>query len=180
VNLIQDELLTPLGKLLLVAEADGTLVALEFADHQSRMHTLLQRRYAEQWVWHRGGLPEVRRALEAYFAGDMTLVNDLPVSVQGTDFQRRCWLSLRSIPCGQTISYAQQAQGVGSPKASRAVGQANGLNPVAIVLPCHRVIGSNQRLTGYASGLDKKRWLLEHERRYVLQPTLQAGNRAPG
>ncbi len=179
-NLIQNELLTPLGKLLVVAEADGALVAVEFADHQSRMHTLLQRRYGTKLAWQSGALPLVSQALEAYFAGDMTPVNELAVSVQGTDFQQRCWLSLRGIPCGQTISYAQQAQWVGSPKASRAVGQANGLNPLAIVLPCHRVIGSNRRLTGYAGGLDKKRWLLQHERRYVPHFALQTDGMLPG
>ncbi len=168
-HLIQDELTTPLGKLLVVSAPDEALVAVEFADQQARMQRLLQRRYGLSLGLRAGSLTPARHALEAYFSGAVDSLNDLLLSLHGTDFQRRCWLSLRRIPCAQTISYAQQAQWVGSPRACRAVGQANGLNPIAIVLPCHRVIGSNQDLTGYAGGLEKKKWLLEHERRHVAQ-----------
>jgi methylated-DNA-[protein]-cysteine S-methyltransferase len=168
-NLIQDELPTPLGKLLLVADPQAVLVAVEFADHESRMRELLRRRYGQMQELRSGKLPTAQRAFEAYFSGEVAVISNLAVSVQGTEFQQRCWLSLRRIPCGQTITYAQQAQWVGSPKACRAVGQANGLNLLAIVLPCHRVIGSNRQLTGYASGIDKKRWLLEHERQHIYK-----------
>ena len=108
------------------------------------------------------GLAHVVAQLEAYFAGSLTDF-DLPMEMGGTDFQRRVWASLREIPYGETISYGELARRVGNPKASRAVGLANGRNPLAIVVPCHRVIGADGSLTGYGGGLDRKVWLLEHE-----------------
>ncbi len=102
-------------------------------------------------------------ALRAYFAGDLTAIDNLPVETAGTLFQRLVWRALREIPCGQTISYAQLAQRIGRPAAARAVGLANGANPVSIVVPCHRVIGASGSLTGYGGGLERKRWLLTHE-----------------
>jgi methylated-DNA-[protein]-cysteine S-methyltransferase len=108
------------------------------------------------------GLVHVVEQLKAYFAGTLTDF-DLPITMQGTDFQRRVWASLCEIPYGETISYGELARRVGNPKASRAVGLANGRNPVAIIVPCHRVIGADGSLTGYGGGLDRKVWLLEHE-----------------
>jgi methylated-DNA-[protein]-cysteine S-methyltransferase len=108
-------------------------------------------------------LAEASRQLEAYFEGDLVTF-DLPLELRGTDFQRRCWLALGTIPYGQTGSYGEQARrlGLGS-DAARAVGAANGQNPLPIVLPCHRVIGANGSLTGFGGGLHVKRFLLEHE-----------------
>ncbi|WFF43018.1 methylated-DNA--[protein]-cysteine S-methyltransferase [Salinicola endophyticus] len=100
--------------------------------------------------------------LDAYFAGELTHF-DLPLAPAGTDFQRQVWQALTRIGFGETRSYAEQAQAIGRPSATRAVGAANGRNPLAIVVPCHRVIGANGRLTGYAGGLERKRWLLAHE-----------------
>jgi methylated-DNA-[protein]-cysteine S-methyltransferase len=100
--------------------------------------------------------------LQAYFAGKLTAF-ELPIHLRGTEFQRRVWASLQEIPYGETISYGELARWVGNPKASRAVGLANGRNPVAIVVPCHRVIGADGSLTGYGGGLERKVWLLEHE-----------------
>jgi methylated-DNA-[protein]-cysteine S-methyltransferase len=108
------------------------------------------------------GLAHVVAQLEAYFAGELKDF-DLPTEMHGTDFQRRVWASLCEIPYGETISYGELARWVGNPKASRAVGLANGRNPVAIIVPCHRVIGADGSLTGYGGGLDRKVWLLEHE-----------------
>jgi len=108
-------------------------------------------------------LAHVVAQLSAYFAGER-LDFDLPMDMHGTDFQRRVWASLCEIPYGETISYGELARWVGNPKASRAVGLANGRNPVAIVVPCHRVIGADGSLTGYGGGLERKVWLLEHER----------------
>jgi methylated-DNA-[protein]-cysteine S-methyltransferase len=102
-------------------------------------------------------------SFRAYFRGQLDALDGLPVETGGTAFQRRVWEALRSIPVGTTLSYLEMARRVGSPDAVRAVGAANGANPVAIVLPCHRVIGSNGRLVGYGGGLDRKRWLLAHE-----------------
>ncbi len=108
-------------------------------------------------------LDEAARQLRAYFAGDLVSF-DLPLELHGTEFQRRCWLALASIPYGQTVSYGEQARRLGlGPDAARAVGAANGRNPLPIVLPCHRVIGADGSLTGFGGGLDVKRHLLEHE-----------------
>lgn len=106
--------------------------------------------------------------LRAYFAGELTEF-DLPLQMHGTEFQRRVWAGLREIPYGETISYGELAERIGSPGASRAVGLANGRNPIAIIVPCHRVIGADGSLTGYGGGLDRKVWLLEHE---AAQPKL--------
>ena|SRR5580765_8019711 len=108
-------------------------------------------------------LADAVRQLDAYFDGDLVTF-DLPIELHGTEFQRGCWLALASIPYGQTVSYGEQARrlGLGS-DAARAVGAANGQNPLPIVLPCHRVIGADGSLTGFGGGLHVKRFLLEHE-----------------
>jgi len=112
-------------------------------------------------------LRETARQLEAYFAGDLRIF-DLPLKLNGTPFQLRVWNALLEIPYGQTRSYLQQARTIGAPDAIRAVGAANGRNPIPIVVPCHRVIGSNGKLTGFGGGLPLKRWLLDHESRPAL------------
>jgi methylated-DNA-[protein]-cysteine S-methyltransferase len=104
-----------------------------------------------------------KRELTAYFRGDPTDFAALTLDPQGTPFQRRVWQELQGIPCGQAISYKELAQRLGNPKASRAVGQANGRNPIPLIIPCHRVINANGALGGFSSGLDRKRWLLRHE-----------------
>jgi methylated-DNA-[protein]-cysteine S-methyltransferase len=105
----------------------------------------------------------VRRAVEAYFGGDLTAFDAVVVKTGGTVFQQAVWAALRAIPAGETRSYGQLAAAIGSPRAVRAVGLANGSNPVGVIVPCHRVIGANGTLTGYAGGLERKRWLLAHE-----------------
>jgi len=108
-------------------------------------------------------LDEAASQLQAYFAGEL-IAFDLPLDLSGTEFQRRCWLALATIPYGQTVSYGEQARRLGlGPDAARAVGAANGQNPLPLVLPCHRVIGANGSLTGFGGGLHVKRFLLEHE-----------------
>lgn len=108
-------------------------------------------------------LDDAATQLEAYFAGELTEF-DVPLDVRGTEFQRRCWLALATIPYGRTVSYGEQARRLGlGPDAARAVGAANGQNPLPIVLPCHRVIGADGSLTGFGGGLHVKRFLLEHE-----------------
>jgi methylated-DNA-[protein]-cysteine S-methyltransferase len=104
--------------------------------------------------------------LAAYFAGDLFAVDAIETRTGGTPFQRAVWSALRPIPPGTTVSYGELARAIGRPAASRAVGAANGANPIAIVVPCHRVIGANRTLTGYGGGLARKAWLLEHERRH--------------
>jgi methylated-DNA-[protein]-cysteine S-methyltransferase len=107
-----------------------------------------------------------REQLEAYFAGQLT-VFDLPLAPQGTEFQQRVWMALRDIPYGETISYAELARRIGKPLAVRAVGGANGRNPISIIVPCHRVIGADGSLTGFGGGIERKRWLLRHEASHV-------------
>lgn len=110
-------------------------------------------------------LRETARQLKAYFAGELREF-DVPMNLTGTSFQKKVWDELTRIPYGETISYAELATRIGNPKACRAVGLANGRNPIAILVPCHRVIGANGTLTGYGGGLPTKQWLLEHEQRF--------------
>jgi methylated-DNA-[protein]-cysteine S-methyltransferase len=107
-------------------------------------------------------------AIARYFAGELRAIDVLPVATAGTPFQREVWSALRKIPCGTTISYGRLAADLGRPAAVRAVGLANGSNPIGVVVPCHRVIGANGSLTGYGGGIERKRWLLDHERQMRL------------
>ena len=147
---------SPVGTLTLTAE-DGKL---------TRLHMDGQRHAPDSspdWQRDDDGLAVVVEQLEAYFAGSRQSF-DVPLALAGTDFQRRVWEGLLEIPYGETMSYGELARRVGRPGASRAVGLANGRNPVAIIVPCHRVIGANGTMTGYGGGLDRKVWLLDHER----------------
>lgn len=154
-----------MGEVLLVTDGEGAVRALDFADYETRMTRLLGR-HAPGATLVEGRAPEtVRRAVEAYFGGDVLALDGIAVRTGGTDFQRAVWQALRAIPAGETRTYGQLAAATGSPRAVRAAGLANGQNPVAVIVPCHRVIGANGTLTGYAGGLERKRWLLDHERR---------------
>lgn len=165
-HLTRTRLESPVGDLTLIL-ADGVLCTLDFEDHADRCETLLTRRFGAVSI--EPSTPDdpptapVADRLRRYFAGELTAIEDLPVDPRGTPFQQTVWLSLRTIPAGQTLSYGALADRLGRPTASRAVGLANGANPIAIVLPCHRVIGADGSLTGYGGGLDRKRWLLQHE-----------------
>ena len=154
---------SPLGTLRSAARGDGALVALGFEEAWSPLLARLAVRFADPRV-ARGVPAHVAAAIEAYFAGEVTALDALPVDPAGTTFQRRVWAALRTIPAGETRSYAAVATLVGAPRAVRAVGAANRANPVAIAVPCHRVIASDGALHGYAGGLERKRWLLAHER----------------
>jgi methylated-DNA-[protein]-cysteine S-methyltransferase len=159
-----DHYKSPCATLLLVTDDEGALRALDFEDHEPRMRRLLRDHYGDVEL-ESGPVPRsIVSALDSYFAGDLLALDDVRVETGGTLFQRRVWQSLREIPAGTTISYGQLAAAIGKPAASRAVGAANGSNPVAIVVPCHRVIGANGSLTGYGGGVPRKQWLLEHER----------------
>ncbi len=162
-TLTLDRVATPVGEVLLVTDAEGTVRALDFADYEPRMMRLLGR-HAPDARLVPGHAPEpVRKAIAAYFAGDPKALDGLKVKTNGTVFQKSVWAALRTIPAGETRSYGQLAAAIGSPKAVRAAGLANGQNPIAVIVPCHRVIGANGTLTGYAGGLERKKWLLEHE-----------------
>lgn len=151
---------SPVGDLLLVAN-ETHLTGVRFAPHPKDMT-------ARGWQRSPAGTPsdgilrQAREQLEAYFAGDMTTF-DVPLGPTGTPFQMQVWNALRGIPFGETISYGELARRLGDPKAMRAVGAANGKNPIPIIVPCHRVIGADGSLTGFGGGIDRKRWLLTHE-----------------
>lgn len=158
-----DRLTTPVGEVLLVTGPEGAVRALDFAGYEDRMHRLLAR-HSRGASLTEGRAPDgVRAAVGAYFQGDVRALDSLPVKTGGTAFQKSVWAALRAIPAGETRTYGQLATAIGSPKAVRAAGLANGQNPIAVIVPCHRVIGANGTLTGYAGGLERKRWLLAHE-----------------
>lgn len=167
-SLVLDTLDTPIGEALLVTDAQGVLRALDFADYEARMQRLLRLHYGAVEL-HRGDAgTHVRTPLARYFAGDLTALADIRWSTAGTQFQRSVWQALTTITVGETTTYGNLARQLGAPRAARAVGLANGSNPVGIVVPCHRVIGADGTLTGYGGGLHRKQWLLRHERALAL------------
>lgn len=151
-----------LGPIVIVTD-DRALCALDFGDCEGRMMTLLARRFGEPVLRREANPLGVSARVRAYLGGDLHSLDGIEVRPGGTRFQQTVWSALRKIPVGTTRTYGQLASRIGRPAASRAVGLANSLNPVAIVIPCHRVIGSDASLVGYAGGLERKRWLLRHE-----------------
>jgi methylated-DNA-[protein]-cysteine S-methyltransferase len=164
-SLLVDRFPTPIGELVVSADVAGNLRAVDWQDHEDRMLHLLARhcRKASYTLKPARDPHGLRQAMLAYFKGDHGIIERLKVATDGTDFQHSVWRELRRIPCGKTISYAELARRIGKPKAMRAVGLANGANPISIVVPCHRVIGADGSLTGYGGGIDRKSWLLRHE-----------------
>jgi methylated-DNA-[protein]-cysteine S-methyltransferase len=178
-----DQFDTPIGQFAIVADERGHLRASGFVEKHARMQRQL-RIYAQSPAIclvgesNPGGLTA---ALERYFAGELAAIEALPVVVHGTLFQCAVWRALAAIPVGETRSYAELARRVGRPSAVRAVGLANGANPIGLVLPCHRVIGADGSLTGYGAGVERKRWLLAHERSLRVTFQLALGvTDAPG
>jgi methylated-DNA-[protein]-cysteine S-methyltransferase len=166
-RLTLDRYVTPIGDLLLASDDDGRLRGVDLYGDESRMTKWLRSQYGNRLVLEPGRAPaKVRRALDEYFAGRLDALDEIACQADGTSFQETVWTALRAIPAGQTLSYGALAERLGNPKAVRAVGLANGANPIPIVIPCHRVIGSDGSLTGYGGGLERKRWLLAHEGRY--------------
>ncbi|MFC7378715.1 methylated-DNA--[protein]-cysteine S-methyltransferase [Brevundimonas sp. GCM10030266] len=163
-TLTLDRVATPVGEVLLITGPEGAVRALDFVGYEDRMHRLLGRHSPDAALVEGRAPDDVRAAVQAYFAGDLTALDGLAVKTGGTDFQKAVWAALRAIPAGETRTYGQLATAIGSPKAVRAAGLANGQNPIAVIVPCHRVIGANGTLTGYAGGLERKRWLLAHEK----------------
>jgi len=151
-KLLIDSLSTPIGRFWVVVDEEGQLHLSSFAEPKRAELTKAK---------NPGG---VTRTMADYFDGDLTALDSLRVAfAAGTEFQLSVWRALRKVPCGQTWSYGQLARHLGRPAAVRAVGLANGANPVALIVPCHRVIGSDGSLTGYGGGLERKSWLLAHE-----------------
>ncbi|MET0515746.1 MAG: methylated-DNA--[protein]-cysteine S-methyltransferase [Nitrospiraceae bacterium] len=167
--LFAEKLVTPIGELVVMCDEQEYLRATDWTSYDARMHRLLARYYGKDCFTLTPAPKRSRPALAiaAYFDGDVHAIDSLPVATEGTVFQKSVWQALRSIPAGQTISYGQLARRLGKPAAVRAVGLANGANPIGVVVPCHRVIGANGTLTGYGGGLERKRWLLHHERQHL-------------
>lgn len=173
-HFIVDHIPSPIGAIRIVVDEQTQLRALDWDDYEDRMLRLLERHYG------RGGVTltsarapaSIREPIERYLAGDFDAVRSVPVATNGTAFQRGVWAQLREIPPGRTLSYGQLAARIGQPRAVRAVGLANGANPVAVVVPCHRVIGADGSLTGFGGGIERKRWLLMHEGAYTRQMNL--------
>ena len=158
---------TPIGVALIATDDQGRLRVFDWEDCALRMRRGLDRIYREsggvRLDERHGAAWPVRDRLKAFFAGDLAAIDSIPVESAGTPFQRKCWAVLRKIPAGKTWTYTEVAARAGRPAAVRAAGAANGLNPISVVVPCHRVIGADGSLTGYGGGMHRKLWLLRHE-----------------
>ena len=163
-TLILDRLLTPLGTALILTDKKGNLRALDWSDTEARLDRLLRLHYGEDYEIVEGmRLSKASLLVGKYFAGDLKAIDKIKVETNGTPFQKKVWAALRKVPAGKTITYAALAKKLSSPSAVRAVGAANGANPIGVVVPCHRMIGTSGKLTGYGGGLHRKQWLLVHE-----------------
>jgi methylated-DNA-[protein]-cysteine S-methyltransferase len=156
------EIASPIGRLLLLGR-EGALCGVGLGNRPEWARDEAERRFGDVEFRPARDPAGAVSALRRYFSGDLSALDALRVDPGGTPFQRRVWSALREIPAGQTRAYSYIARAIGAPDAVRAVGAANGANPVAIVIPCHRVIGADGSLVGYGGGLDRKRWLLAHE-----------------
>lgn len=165
-NLYFDPIETPIGKLVIVADVQGAMRMLWFDDGDEGWRAACERRFPGSVLTARRDPFGHASTLKEYFKGDMEALDRIPVVFSGTPFQNKVWKALRRIPIGTTTSYGALAKKIGEAKAVRAVGLANGSNPIGVVVPCHRVIGSDGSLTGYGGGLPRKKWLLDHEARY--------------
>jgi methylated-DNA-[protein]-cysteine S-methyltransferase len=158
-----DRIPTPAGEALVMWDKDQTLRVFDWAGYEPRMRRLLERHYGPTEPKSAPAPKPLKDALTGYFDGDLKSLDTIVCATGGTPFQRAVWAALRDIPAGTTLSYGALAQRIGKPAALRAVGLANGANPIGLVVPCHRVIGADGSLTGYGGGIERKRWLLRHE-----------------
>ena len=158
-----DRLQTPIGMALLVTDASGVLRALDWEEYEPRMRQLLRLQYGAVVLKDARAPRDLKSALTAYFKGDLDRLKTIKWRVAGTPFQRNVWTALSKIPPGTTMTYGALAAQLGMPKALRAVGHANGSNPLSVVVPCHRLIGADGSLVKYGGGVERKRWLLAHE-----------------
>ena len=161
-ELLIDRIKSPVGDVLIVSDG-RRLRALDFWDYEERMHRLLRLHYREYSLRPASNPAGLSTLVDRYMQGDLGVIDAIPVQTGGTPFQRAVWAALRTIAPATTLSYGALAARIGRPSAVRAVGLANGANPVGIVVPCHRVIGKDGSLTGYGGGIARKRWLLNHE-----------------
>jgi methylated-DNA-[protein]-cysteine S-methyltransferase len=171
-KLLLSTLGSSLGELMLASDETGTIRALDFVDHQARCYRHLREQYPKFEAVN-GAMPSaISEALNAYFEADCRAPDKLPIAPAGTEFQLRVWELLRLIPAGRTMYYGEIARQLGftDPRTAIDVGAASGANPIAIVVPCHRVIAKNGDLKGFAWGLHRKRWLLAHEGAHLARP----------
>lgn len=170
VALFGETLASPIGDVVIVTDADARVRAVEFADREERMRRLIDRQFRPGgWTITPALVPTRAGAcLSAYFDGDLDALAAIDVAVFGTAFQRAVWAALRGVPPGRPVSYGALAGRLGRPAAVRATGHANAANPVSIVVPCHRLVGRDGGLTGYGGGIERKSWLLAHERRHAM------------
>lgn len=154
---------SPIGDMLIAWDAQVYLRVLDFSDFEARMQKLLRLHYGGYELVESSAPGSIADPLTRYFAGDLAAIDEIAVMTGGTEFQKSVWAALRRIQAGETLSYGALAQRLGCPRAIRAVGGANGANPIGIVVPCHRVVGANGTLTGYGGGIHRKKWLLAHE-----------------
>lgn len=163
VRLLLDHAPSPIGQVLLVCDEEGRLRAVDFHDFEPRMLRLLRLHYGEAALQPGAAPATTRSALAAYFDGDLAALAAIPWATGGTAFQQAVWRALCDVAPGTTLTYAGLAARIGKPAAVRAVGAANGANPLSIVVPCHRLVGADRALTGYGGGVERKAWLLAHE-----------------
>lgn len=177
-QLLLSRLDSPLGEMLLVTDGLQNIRALDFADHKARLYRGLHERYGRVELANSSVPAGIAGVLASYFSGELEALSVLPTASAGSGLQRRVWAALRVIPAGTTTTYRKLAQGLGfdDPRAAIEIGAANAANPIAIIVPCHRVIAANGDLKGYAWGLHRKRWLLEHEG--VISSTAEQGKTA--
>ncbi len=168
-SFVADTLETPIGRLIFVADQEGCLRMVDWSDYETRALHLLRIHYGKDGytLTQQCDPFSLTTRLAAYFAGEIHAIDALPTATAGTAFQQMVWAALRAIPAATTVSYGELAQCIARPRAVRAVGLANGSNPIGVVVPCHRVIGANGSLTGYGGGLHRKEWLLAHERAHT-------------
>ena len=173
-ELFLDKIDSPLGEMLLLTDSQGLVRALDFANHNVRLQRELRERFSDIELREAVNTEVVRvisGKLDRYFSGDLTALDDIAVAADGTDFQRQVWAALRKIPAGKTTTYGEIARSLGHTdrRMAKEVGAAIGANPIAVIVPCHRVIGKDGTLRGYAWGLQRKHRLLTHEKADVLQ-----------
>jgi len=158
-----DRVPSPIGTMLVVVDEESHLRVLDWEDFEERMLRMLRLCHGASIRLVPGRAGGIRDRLDSYFAGDLCSIDSIPVRTGGTPFQNKVWTALRTIPPGATLTYSRLARKIRRPTAVRAVGHANGANPISIVVPCHRLIGADGTLTGYGGGLHRKQWLLAHE-----------------
>lgn len=168
-SLVSDTIETPIGALALVEDQAGSLCMVEFADCQHRMDRWLHKRLSSGRYKLKSGTvtAATKNSFAAYFDGEIAALCKIAVRFDGTAFQNEVWSALRDIASGETFAYGAFAERLGRPQSARAVGHANGANPLSIVVPCHRLVGANGALTNYGGGIERKRWLLDHEARHA-------------